>query len=151
MSTSSRVTEPDRAAPAMSSCMRLRIRKKVDLPHPDGPIRAVTLPGSIESEIRSRTLFFPNHALTSRATRPAGPPSPEPMSPMDGATPGSPRGIDAVEWDSNGDPSDGLRVHERDQGDRSSEEGFSPEVDPSTRRARPRIVTGSRPRATDIV
>src|ERR1700722_13436375 len=72
MSTSSRVTEPARAALGMSSCIRFRILKNVDLPHPDGPINAVTWPGFIDSEIRSRTLFFPNHALTSRATRPAG-------------------------------------------------------------------------------
>ena len=72
----------------MSSCMRLRMRKNVDLPHPDGPINAVTCPGFMDSEIRSRTLLFPNHALTSRATRPAGWLRPGPNSP------GAARGVD---------------------------------------------------------
>jgi len=30
----------------MTSCIRLRVRNTVDLPHPDGPMKAVTLRGS---------------------------------------------------------------------------------------------------------
>ncbi len=50
--------------------MRLRMRKNVDLPQPDGPISAVTLPGSMVSETRSSTLCVPNHAEMPRASRP---------------------------------------------------------------------------------
>ena len=64
MSTPSSSTEPDSAALGISSCMRLRIRRKVDLPQPDGPISAVTFPGSMVREIRSSTLLEPNQALT---------------------------------------------------------------------------------------
>src|SRR5580693_7851547 len=106
MSTSSRVTEPESAAPGMSSCMRLRMRRNVDFPHPDGPINAVTLPGSIDSEIRSRTFFFENHALTSRATRPAGRATPGPNSPGAGTSERSPKGGDDGVWDSPGGPHD---------------------------------------------
>ena len=48
--------------------MRLRIRRKVDLPHPDGPIRAVTVPGGMESDTRLRTRLVPNQADTSTAS-----------------------------------------------------------------------------------
>ena len=47
MSCSSSSTVPSARAPGMTSCMRLSDRRKVDLPHPDEPIRAVTLFGSI--------------------------------------------------------------------------------------------------------
>ena len=56
---------------AIISCIRLRIRRKVDLPQPDGPMRAVTSPGSIISETRSSTWWVPNQAEISRASRPA--------------------------------------------------------------------------------
>src|SRR5271157_5430890 len=48
--------------------MRLRIRRKVDLPHPDGPIRAVTVPGGMESDTRLRTRLVPNQADTLTAS-----------------------------------------------------------------------------------
>ena len=32
------------AAPGMNSCIRFSVRKKVDLPQPEGPIKAVTVP-----------------------------------------------------------------------------------------------------------
>src|SRR5260221_10476550 len=38
----SRSTLPSTRAPGVSSCIRLRERRKVDLPHPDGPISACT-------------------------------------------------------------------------------------------------------------
>ena len=40
-------TSPSTRAPGMTSCMRLRVRRNVDLPQPDGPMNAVTLRGSI--------------------------------------------------------------------------------------------------------
>ena len=46
-----------------SSCIRFRIRRKVDFPQPDGPISAVTFPSSMVREIRSSTLLEPNQAL----------------------------------------------------------------------------------------
>jgi hypothetical protein len=42
--------------------MRLRIRRNVDFPQPDGPMSAVTRPAGIVSETRSRTWWLPNHA-----------------------------------------------------------------------------------------
>src|ERR1700674_727268 len=63
-------TDPDRAAEGTSSCIRFRIRRNVDFPQPDGPMSAVTLPGSMVSEIRSRTLLEPNQAPTLVARSP---------------------------------------------------------------------------------
>ncbi len=51
----------------------------VDLPHPEGPISAVTVARGMDSETRSSTFFVPNHAETFTASRwacrldPAGP------------------------------------------------------------------------------
>lgn len=42
-------TSPSTRAPGMTSCMRLRVRMKVDFPQPDGPMKAVTVRGSIVS------------------------------------------------------------------------------------------------------
>ena len=64
MSMPSMRTVPASDALGTSSCMRLRIRRNVDLPHPDGPISAVTWFAFISSETRSSTLWSPNHALT---------------------------------------------------------------------------------------
>src|SRR3984885_2383538 len=69
MSSPSRRTSPANAADGVSSCMRLRMRRNVDFPQPDGPMRAVTWRASITSETRSRTWWSPNHAETSRASR----------------------------------------------------------------------------------
>src|SRR6478609_8631359 len=69
MSTPSSSTWPDSAAPGTSSCIRLRIRRKVDLPHPDGPMRAVTFPAGISRSTRSSTLRCPNQADTLSASR----------------------------------------------------------------------------------
>ncbi len=73
MSTLSSSTEPDSAAEGMSSCIRLRMRRNVDFPQPDGPMSAVTLPGSIASDTRSSTFFEPNQALTLVARSPERP------------------------------------------------------------------------------
>src|SRR5512146_963960 len=42
MSSSSSSTRPVTLAPSTSSCMRLRVRRNVDFPQPDGPISACT-------------------------------------------------------------------------------------------------------------
>ena len=55
-STSSSSTLPSERAPGISSCMRLTHRTMVDLPQPDGPMIAVTLPGS-KLRLRSRTAW----------------------------------------------------------------------------------------------
>ena len=36
------MTLPSTRAPGMTSCMRFSERRKVDLPQPDGPMKAVT-------------------------------------------------------------------------------------------------------------
>src|ERR1700733_5981581 len=71
MSTPSSSTSPAIAALGISWCIRLRIRRKVDLPQPDGPISAVTSPAAMVSETRSSTMWSPNHAVISRASSPA--------------------------------------------------------------------------------
>ena len=43
-------TSPASCAPGTSSCMRLRIRRNVDLPQPDGPISAVTAPAHADRD-----------------------------------------------------------------------------------------------------
>ena len=45
MSSPSSSTEPSTRAPGMTSCMRFSVRSTVDLPQPDGPMKAVTLRG----------------------------------------------------------------------------------------------------------
>src|SRR3954447_1974979 len=72
MSWPSRRTCPASEAPGTSSCIRLRIRRNVDLPHPEGPMRAVTSPDRISRSTSARTWWSPNHACTPRATRPPG-------------------------------------------------------------------------------
>src|SRR6478735_3307066 len=64
-------TSPASDADGISSCIRLRIRRKVDFPQPDGPINAVTDPAGIYSDTRSSTLRSPNHAETDRASNAA--------------------------------------------------------------------------------
>ncbi len=46
-------------APGITSCSRLSDRSTVDLPQPDGPIRAVTLFGSMVSETSVTALVLP--------------------------------------------------------------------------------------------
>ena len=43
---------------------------KVDLPQPDGPIRAVTDPAANSRFISAKTWFLPNQACTPRASNP---------------------------------------------------------------------------------
>src|SRR4051794_28958016 len=72
MSSPSSSTRPARLAPGTSSCIRLRMRRNVDLPQPDGPIRAVTRPAGMTRSTCSSTWCSPNHALTCSATSVAG-------------------------------------------------------------------------------
>ena len=58
-STSSRVTLPSTRAPGMTSCMRFRVRRKVDLPQPEGPMKAVTVRGSMVIEMSSMARVGP--------------------------------------------------------------------------------------------
>ena len=57
----------------MNSCIRFKILMNVDLPQPDGPINAVTVPEKKSIEISSSTCFLPNHACTPLASRPVEP------------------------------------------------------------------------------
>ena len=50
MSSPSMAMRPVTLAPAMVSFMRFMVRRKVDLPQPDGPINAVTVLSGISSE-----------------------------------------------------------------------------------------------------
>src|ERR1700712_4855190 len=68
-------TSPANVADGISSCIRLRIRRNVDLPQLDGPIRALTEPAGMYSDTRSSTLRSPNQAeidFASSAARSAG-------------------------------------------------------------------------------
>src|SRR6266536_594866 len=70
MSKPSTSTVPFTRASGTSSCMRLRQRTKVDLPHPEGPIIAVTVWGSTERLISKSACLRPYQAsrcCTSKA------------------------------------------------------------------------------------
>src|SRR2546423_8893673 len=62
MFSPSRTTLPSARAPGISSWRRLRHRTRVDLPHPDGPISAVTWFGSTDSDMSSMARLLPYHA-----------------------------------------------------------------------------------------
>src|SRR5205085_5308942 len=63
MSRLSSRTSPVTRAPGTTSCMRLRARRNVDLPHPDGPISAVTCLGSTVMLMSFRAWNEPNQTL----------------------------------------------------------------------------------------
>ena len=56
---SSMVSRPSTRAFGSTSCMRLMDRRNVDLPQPDGPIRAVIVLGSTVIETLSIALKSP--------------------------------------------------------------------------------------------
>src|SRR5437762_173489 len=58
------VTQP----PSDSSCMRLRQRRKVLLPHPDGPITAVTVRLGNMTDTSCTTARRPNRAVRRTAS-----------------------------------------------------------------------------------
>ena len=57
--SSSSSTLPSTRPPGVTSCMRLRVRRNVDLPQPDGPMKAVTERGSTVIEMSSIALWAP--------------------------------------------------------------------------------------------
>src|SRR5436309_15829467 len=63
MSSSSRSTLPWTVAPGMTSCMRLSERRNVDLPQPDGPMKAVTVLGSMVKVTPSTATLLPYDAV----------------------------------------------------------------------------------------
>src|SRR3989442_6241519 len=66
-SPSSRIC-PVTQAPATSSCMRFSVRMNVDLPHPEGPMSAVTCFGSMSRVMSSMAFVRRYHALTTNAS-----------------------------------------------------------------------------------
>src|ERR1700675_3585044 len=60
---SSRIS-PSRRALRTVSCMRSRVRKRVDLPQPDGPMRAVTLLVATRRLISKSVCLAPYQKLT---------------------------------------------------------------------------------------
>ncbi len=58
-SSPSSSTLPSTRPPGVTSCMRLRVRRKVDLPQPDGPMKAVTERGSTDMEMSSMARWEP--------------------------------------------------------------------------------------------
>src|SRR5688572_22355094 len=72
MSCSSSVTVPSTRAVGTVSCIRFRHRKSVDLPHPDGPMIAVTSRSRNAMDTSRTTFEVPNRAespAVSRRTR----------------------------------------------------------------------------------
>src|SRR5437764_253066 len=59
MSTPSSKTSPESRVPSIRSFMRLSARRKVDLPHPDGPISAITDRSGMNSEMSHNACFAP--------------------------------------------------------------------------------------------
>ena len=78
MSSPSSRTSPASAADGIISCIRFRIRRKVDLPQPEGPMSAVTCRAGMTSVTSSSTLRSPNQAVMSRPSRCEPVPSPGP-------------------------------------------------------------------------
>src|SRR5436309_4454531 len=64
MSCPSSSTSPETRAPGTTSCMRLRARRNVDLPHPEGPMRAVTCFGSTVMLMSDSAWNEPNQTLS---------------------------------------------------------------------------------------
>src|SRR3569833_4383411 len=60
-------TSPSTRAPDTVSCMRLRHRKSVYLPHPDGPMIAVTCPGSTANDTSLTMRAAPKTASSDTA------------------------------------------------------------------------------------
>src|ERR687885_1131487 len=68
MSCSSSTTRPRALAPRTTSCMRLRQRRSVLLPHPDGPMMGVMRRGGMLSETSSMAFRSPYQALSPRTS-----------------------------------------------------------------------------------
>ena len=66
-------TSPASWAPGTDSCIRFKIRRNVDFPQPEGPMRAVDGALASTEVTSSRTWVPPNQAETSTASRRAPP------------------------------------------------------------------------------
>src|SRR5947209_16949254 len=66
MSSPSSEMSPVTRADGIVSFIRLRQRRNVDLPHPDGPMSAVTRRSPMSSETRSRASVLPYRTMRSR-------------------------------------------------------------------------------------
>src|SRR5687768_1275607 len=64
MSSPSSSTRPVIQPPSTSSCIRLRVRRKVDLPQPEGPMSACTRWASNPSETLFTAVNFPYIAVS---------------------------------------------------------------------------------------
>src|SRR3546814_14535605 len=67
ISSASSVISPSTRALATVSFMRFKVRRKVDLPQPDGPMKAVTFSIRTSMETLLIACFWPYTTLTSRA------------------------------------------------------------------------------------
>src|SRR6476661_8168317 len=65
-------TSPSTRASGTVSCIRLRQRSSVDLPHPDGPMIAVTSCSRKSTETLRTADCFPNHAERPTTSRSVG-------------------------------------------------------------------------------
>src|SRR5688572_15971524 len=112
MSVSSRSTRPLTRAVGTVSCMRLMQRSSVDLPHPDGPMIAVTWRSRKSSDTSRTACTSPNHASTdSTPTRRAATVSAASLSSV--AATGEPP--------SSGEP--GSEADDEDEGDEDERSG----------------------------
>src|SRR3984957_5664663 len=68
MSTPSSSTDPASCAPGTTSCIRFRIRRNVDFPHPEGPIKAVTCERAMVRSTSLSTSRPENQAQTPLAS-----------------------------------------------------------------------------------
>src|SRR5574342_797017 len=59
---------PEDPAPGVSSCIRLRQRRKVDLPQPEGPMTASTLRSGTARLTSLNTVAEPNQACSFSTT-----------------------------------------------------------------------------------
>src|SRR5690242_8377122 len=75
MSSPSNSTCPRARAPGTTSCIRLRQRRKVDLPQPDGPISAVICRGATSRLMLSSALNAPYQAFRLLTASADGPPT----------------------------------------------------------------------------
>ncbi len=57
--SSSSITLPSTRPPGVTSCIRFKVRRNVDLPQPEGPMKAVTERGSTVMEMSSMARWLP--------------------------------------------------------------------------------------------
>jgi hypothetical protein len=96
MSVPSRRTFPWTRVSAMMSFIRFRQRRNVDLPHPDGPMKAVTDFEGISTEMSWRAWFCPYQKSSRRASIRTGVANPGAGAGSAAAGPGGGRAIPCV-------------------------------------------------------